>query len=85
MENAGNDEKTWWNEKFTFEFSSFDDSIKKLRNLKCTIMDTELFTNGGFVGESRLNIFFLYCFSTLAFKIQDHLLVNSGMKYSDKN
>ncbi|XP_028785455.1 elicitor-responsive protein 1 [Neltuma alba] len=52
---SGKDEKTWWNEKFTFEFSSFDDS-KKLSHLKCTIMDTEIFTNGGFVGESRIYI-----------------------------
>ncbi|KAI9089935.1 hypothetical protein K1719_028905 [Acacia pycnantha] len=53
---SGKNDKTWWNEKFTFEFSSFDDSIKKLRHLKCTIMDTQLLTNGGFVGESRIYI-----------------------------
>ncbi|KAF7844513.1 elicitor-responsive protein 3 [Senna tora] len=52
---SGKHEKPWWNEKFTFEISSFDDS-NNMNHLKFTIMDTELFTNGGFVGETRIYI-----------------------------
>ncbi|KAJ6679678.1 C2 DOMAIN-CONTAINING [Salix purpurea] len=44
------DEKTWWNEKFRFDFPLTD--WKQLTHLKFRIMDQELFTDGGFVGET---------------------------------
>ncbi|KAH7513136.1 hypothetical protein FEM48_Zijuj12G0164500 [Ziziphus jujuba var. spinosa] len=46
----GKDEKACWNEKFTFELPFSD--WKNLTHLKFRIMDTELFTDGGFVGDS---------------------------------
>lgn len=49
---AGKHEKPCWNEKFIFDFSSSDCKINSTY-LKCKIMDTELFTNGGFVGEAK--------------------------------
>ncbi|XP_061373563.1 elicitor-responsive protein 3 [Gastrolobium bilobum] len=51
---SGKHEKPWWNEKFLFDFSSFD--CKNSTHLTCRIMDTELFTNGGFVGEAKVYI-----------------------------
>lgn len=48
---AGKHEKPCWNQKFVFDFSQFD--CKNSTHLKCRIMDTELFTNGGFVGEAK--------------------------------
>ncbi|KAB5527096.1 hypothetical protein DKX38_020943 [Salix brachista] len=47
---SGKDEKTWWNEKFRFDFPLTD--WKQLTHLKFRIMDQELFTDGGFVGET---------------------------------
>ncbi|KAJ4728282.1 Elicitor-responsive-like protein [Melia azedarach] len=44
------DEKTWWNEKFRFEFTLSD--WKHLTHIKFRIMDTEFFTDAGFVGET---------------------------------
>ncbi|KAL6128720.1 hypothetical protein ACLB2K_072075 [Fragaria x ananassa] len=46
------DDKVTWNEKFTFEFSDW----KHLTHLKFRIMDTEMFTDGGFVGETMIHI-----------------------------
>ncbi|XP_061999354.1 elicitor-responsive protein 3 [Rosa rugosa] len=46
------DEKVCWNEKFTFEFSDW----KNLTHLKFRIMDTEMFTDDGFVGETMIHI-----------------------------
>ncbi|KAJ6972341.1 hypothetical protein NC653_032809 [Populus alba x Populus x berolinensis] len=46
----GKDEKTWWNEKFRFDFPLAD--WKQLTHLKFRIMDQEFFTDGGFVGET---------------------------------
>ncbi|KDO86158.1 hypothetical protein CISIN_1g047744mg, partial [Citrus sinensis] len=43
-------EKAWWNEKFIFEFPMSD--WKLLTHIKFRIMDTELLTDGGFVGET---------------------------------
>ncbi|RDX92223.1 Elicitor-responsive protein 3, partial [Mucuna pruriens] len=51
---AGKHEKPCWNEKFIFDFSPFD--CKNSTHLKCRIMDTELFTNSGFVGEVKVYI-----------------------------
>ena len=48
---AGKHEKPRWNEKFIFDLSEFD--CKNSTYLKCRIMDTELFRNGGFVGEAK--------------------------------
>ncbi|KAJ6972296.1 hypothetical protein NC653_032769 [Populus alba x Populus x berolinensis] len=47
---SGKDEKTWWNEKFRFDFPLAD--WKQLTHLKFRIMDQEFFTDGGFVGET---------------------------------
>ncbi|KAK7292673.1 hypothetical protein RJT34_15524 [Clitoria ternatea] len=49
---SGKHEKPWWNEIFVFDVSPFD--CKNSTHLKCRIMDTELFTNSGFVGEARI-------------------------------
>ncbi|KAK9910441.1 hypothetical protein M0R45_034402 [Rubus argutus] len=49
---SGEDEKVCWNEKFTFEFSDW----KHLTHLKLRIMDTEMFTVAGFVGEAMIHI-----------------------------
>ncbi|XP_027337384.1 elicitor-responsive protein 1 [Abrus precatorius] len=51
---SGKHKKPWWNEKFIFDLSLFD--CKNSTHLKCRIMDTELFTNGGFVGEAKIYI-----------------------------
>ncbi|WJX86974.1 hypothetical protein P8452_69211 [Trifolium repens] len=48
-------EKPCWNEKFEFDFSSFDCKMKATY-LKCKIMNTKFFTNGGFVGEAKVYI-----------------------------
>ncbi|XP_062088686.1 elicitor-responsive protein 3 [Humulus lupulus] len=47
---SGEDEKAWWNEKFTFEFPMSD--WKKLTHLKFRIMNRQLFSDGEFVGET---------------------------------
>ncbi|CAK7348887.1 unnamed protein product [Dovyalis caffra] len=49
---SGKDGKTWWNEKFRFDFSLTD--WKHLSHLKFRIMDQEFFTDGGFVGETTI-------------------------------
>ncbi|XP_050387357.1 elicitor-responsive protein 3 [Argentina anserina] len=46
------DEKVAWNEKFIFEYSDW----KHINHLKVRIMDTEMFTDGGFVGETMIHI-----------------------------
>ncbi|XP_004510829.1 elicitor-responsive protein 3 [Cicer arietinum] len=51
----GKNEKPCWNEKFIFDLSSFDCNMNSTY-LTCKIMDTELFTNGGFVGEAKVHI-----------------------------
>ncbi|KAK7389960.1 hypothetical protein VNO78_25257 [Psophocarpus tetragonolobus] len=51
---SGKHEKALWNEKFIFDFSPFDS--KHSTHLNCRIMDTELFTNSGFVGEAKIYI-----------------------------
>nr|KYP77078.1 Elicitor-responsive protein 3 [Cajanus cajan] len=51
---SGKHEKPCWNEKFIFELSLFD--CKNLAHVNCRIMDRELFTNGGFVGEAKIYI-----------------------------
>ncbi|XP_057452906.1 elicitor-responsive protein 3-like [Lotus japonicus] len=53
---SGKHEKPWWNEKFIFDLSTFDCKNSTHLNLKCRIMDTRLFTNGGFVGEAEIYI-----------------------------
>ncbi|WCJ22790.1 Calcium-dependent lipid-binding (CaLB domain) family protein [Euphorbia peplus] len=47
-----NDEVVRWNEKFKFEFPLRD--WKYLSHLKFRIMDLEFFSDGGFVGETRI-------------------------------
>ncbi|EXC06811.1 hypothetical protein L484_017277 [Morus notabilis] len=47
---VGEDEKTWWNEKFIYEFPLSD--WKRFTHIKFRIMDKELFSDGGFVGET---------------------------------
>ncbi|XP_024027703.1 uncharacterized protein LOC21400280 [Morus notabilis] len=47
---SGEDEKTWWNEKFIYEFPLSD--WKRFTHIKFRIMDKELFSDGGFVGET---------------------------------
>ncbi|GMN44912.1 hypothetical protein TIFTF001_014109 [Ficus carica] len=47
---VGQDEQACWNEKFIFEFPLSD--WKKFTHLKFRIMDKELFSDGGFVGET---------------------------------
>ncbi|XP_027905966.1 elicitor-responsive protein 3-like [Vigna unguiculata] len=51
---SGKHEKPRWNEKFIFDLSESD--CKNSTYLKCRIMDTELFRNGGFVGEAKIFI-----------------------------
>lgn len=46
----GKDEKAWWNQKFMFEFPLSD--WNNLTHLKFRIMDTELFSDGAFVGDT---------------------------------
>ncbi|KAL9303965.1 hypothetical protein ACSQ67_021228 [Phaseolus vulgaris] len=48
---AGKHKKPHWNQKFIFDLSEFD--YKNSTHLKCRIMDTKLFSNGGFVGEAK--------------------------------
>lgn len=43
-------EEVCWNEKLSFEFSLSD--WKKLTHLKLKILDKELFSDCGFVGET---------------------------------
>ncbi|XP_058747030.1 elicitor-responsive protein 3 [Vicia villosa] len=52
---SGKNEKPCWNQKFIFDFSSLDCKVNSTY-LKCKIMDTELFTNDGFVGEAKVDI-----------------------------
>ncbi|KAK7382084.1 hypothetical protein VNO80_00779 [Phaseolus coccineus] len=51
---SGKHKKPHWNQKFIFDLSQFD--YKNSSHLKCRIMDTKLFTNGGFVGEAKIFI-----------------------------
>ncbi|KAI5345612.1 hypothetical protein L3X38_013489 [Prunus dulcis] len=53
-ESSSEDDKISWNEKFTFEFPLSD--WKNLTHLKFRIMDTELFTDAGFVGETIVHL-----------------------------
>ncbi|KAM1053144.1 hypothetical protein FF1_000658 [Malus domestica] len=53
-QSSDEDERVSWNEKFTFEFPL--SNWKKLTHLKLRIMDTELFTDGGFVGETMIHL-----------------------------
>ncbi|KAF4386707.1 hypothetical protein F8388_006662 [Cannabis sativa] len=51
---SGENEKAWWNEKFTFEFPMCD--WKNLTHLKFTIMNRQLFSDGQFVGETIIHL-----------------------------
>ncbi|XP_068314925.1 elicitor-responsive protein 3 [Pyrus communis] len=53
-QSSDEDERVSWNEKFTFEFPL--SNWKKLTHLKLRIMDTELFTDAGFVGETIIHL-----------------------------
>ncbi|KAB2609939.1 elicitor-responsive protein 3 [Pyrus ussuriensis x Pyrus communis] len=53
-QSSGEDEKVSWNEKITFKFPL--SNWKKLTHLKLRIMDTELFTDAGFVGETMIHL-----------------------------
>ncbi|XP_016649761.1 PREDICTED: elicitor-responsive protein 3 [Prunus mume] len=53
-ESSSEDDKISWNEKFTFEFPLSD--WKNLTHLKFRIMDTELFRDAGFVGETIVHL-----------------------------
>ncbi|XP_057451988.1 elicitor-responsive protein 3-like [Lotus japonicus] len=52
---SGKHQKPWWNEKFIFDFSLCDDCTNST-HIKCRIMDTQLFRDGGFVGEAKIYI-----------------------------
>ncbi|KAK7837160.1 c2 domain-containing protein [Quercus suber] len=51
---SGEDDKAWWNEKFTFERPLSD--WKRLTHLKFKIMNTEFLSDGGFVGETIIHL-----------------------------
>ncbi|KAK7274445.1 hypothetical protein RIF29_15533 [Crotalaria pallida] len=51
---SGKHKKPWWNEKFIFDFTSFD--CKNSTHLKCRIMAAKHFRHGGFVGEAKVYI-----------------------------
>ncbi|KAF3947702.1 hypothetical protein CMV_026194 [Castanea mollissima] len=51
---VGEDDKAWWNEKFTFEHPWSD--WKRLTHLKFKIMNTEFLSDGGFVGETIIHL-----------------------------
>ncbi|KAM3698754.1 hypothetical protein ACJW30_06G213700 [Castanea mollissima] len=51
---SGEDDKAWWNEKFTFEHPWSD--WKRLTHLKFKIMNTEFLSDGGFVGETIIHL-----------------------------
>ncbi|GLU00681.1 hypothetical protein SLE2022_180290 [Rubroshorea leprosula] len=48
------DAKVLWNEKFKFDFPMH--RWKRLTHVKFRIMDRELFSNGGFVGETIIHL-----------------------------
>ncbi|CAI0472176.1 unnamed protein product [Linum tenue] len=50
LSSSGKDHKTCWNQKFRFEAPVID--WKRRTHLKLTILDTELFKDGEFVGET---------------------------------
>ncbi|KAJ4955516.1 hypothetical protein NE237_012299 [Protea cynaroides] len=50
----GKDEKAFWNEKIEFKFPIF--KWQKLTYLKLRIMDKEMFSEGGFVGETIIHL-----------------------------
>ncbi|CAL1398912.1 unnamed protein product [Linum trigynum] len=50
LSSSGKDHKTCWNQKFRFEAPLID--WKRRTHLKLTILDTELFKDGEFVGET---------------------------------
>ncbi|KAL5572855.1 hypothetical protein UlMin_022452 [Ulmus minor] len=47
-------EKAWWNEKFTLEYPFSE--WKDLTHIKFRIMDKELFSDDGFVGETIIHL-----------------------------
>ncbi|XP_042511664.1 elicitor-responsive protein 3 [Macadamia integrifolia] len=51
---VGKNEKSFWNEKFKFKFSFLE--WRKLSYLKLRIMDKEIFSEGGFVGETLVHL-----------------------------
>ncbi|XP_010241942.1 PREDICTED: elicitor-responsive protein 3 [Nelumbo nucifera] len=50
----GEGRKVLWNEKFIFKFASSE--LQELTYLKLRIMDKEMFTEGGFVGETLIHL-----------------------------
>ncbi|KAL3829664.1 hypothetical protein ACJIZ3_018466 [Penstemon smallii] len=49
---SGNQDKIYWNEKFTFEL--LPSELQTLSHLKLKIVDEEYFTHGEFVGETLI-------------------------------
>ncbi|KAJ4905598.1 Calcium-dependent lipid-binding (CaLB domain) family protein [Raphanus sativus] len=54
MVKAGDHDKALWNQKFVFDFPM--SQWKKLTHIKFRIMDKELFKDGGFVGETIIDL-----------------------------
>ncbi|CAN8308929.1 unnamed protein product [Cochlearia groenlandica] len=50
----GDNENALWNQKFVFDFKM--SQWKKINHIKLRIMDKELFKDGGFVGETIINV-----------------------------
>ncbi|KAL0846060.1 hypothetical protein Bca101_019306 [Brassica carinata] len=54
LSKAGDNDNALWNQKFVFDFPM--SQWKKLTHIKIRIMDKELFKDGGFVGETIIDL-----------------------------